>query len=251
MQFSQFPIFSNHRMRKIDIITTQNVTIEYELATVKERIASTFFDFIIILILSIIIFSFSTLFPKAALQYYHIFIPASFIYYLLFESLYHGQTIGKKIMKIRVIKINGDRPVFFDFLMRTIFSFLDLFISLGTLAIIMISASSKGQRLGDYFADTTVVRLINLNNFSISRILSMEKLKNYTPKYPQVTKFSEEDMLLIKEALESVKRYPNTSHYEAIDMLVEKIEGQLELAAPKDKIVFLNELIKDYVSLTR
>lgn len=237
-------------MRKIDIITTQNVTIEYELATVKERIAATFFDFIFILGLSLVIFAITTRITQT-LGFYHIAVPISFLYYLLLETINHGQTFGKKMLKIRVVKINGERPDFFDFLMRTIFSFIDIFISLGTLAIIMISASSKGQRIGDFFADTTVVRLINMNKFSINRILSMDKLKNYTPKYPQVTRLSEDDVLLIKEVLEKTIKYQNQSHKEAFNLLIKKIEGQLDLVAPNNKFEFLRDLIKDYVSLTR
>lgn len=240
-------------MRKIDITTTQNVTIEYELATVIDRAISTIIDSAIILIGSLILFLFLMLVTSdpGVIKYLYIMAPASFFYHLLFETLNHGQTPGKKIMKIRVVKINGERPVFFDFLMRTVFRLVDITATLTTLAFVTISSSEKGQRLGDFFAETTVVRLLNFNNFGLDGVLSMDKLKSYEPAYPGVVQFKEEEMLLIKETLERYLLIRNKSHNDAFLLLIKKIEGQLGITAPKDKVQFLRTLIKDYVSMTR
>jgi uncharacterized RDD family membrane protein YckC len=237
-------------MRKIDITTTQNVTIEYELATVIERAVASMIDFFIIYIGALIIYGIATIFINRA-NYLYVVIPSSFLYHLLMESLNHGQSLGKKIFKIRVVKITGERPGFFDFLMRTVFRLIDITSTLGSMALITASSSEKGQRLGDFFADTTVVKLVNINRISLERILSMDKLKSYTPKYPEVIMFKEEEMLLIKETLERNKQFPNESHTNALNKLVKKIEEKMGVVSPKDKITFLNTLIKDFVSLTR
>ncbi len=240
-------------MRKIDITTTQNVTIEYELATVIDRAIATIIDLVIVNLSSLILFfMLSAVTPGIdAVKYLYIMAPASFFYHLLFEALNHGQSLGKAIMKIRVVKINGERPVFFDFLMRTVFRLVDITATSSTLAFITISSSDKGQRLGDFFAETTVVRLLNFNNFGLDSVLSMEKLKSYEPVYPAVIQFKEEEMLLIKETLERYLLLQNKSHNDAFLLLVKKLEGQLGVNAPKDKVQFLRTLIKDYVSLTR
>jgi uncharacterized RDD family membrane protein YckC len=236
-------------MRKINITTTQNVTIEYELATVMERALAALLDVVFILVGSLILYWIISSFVQ--FNIYFVIIPGSFFYHLLMESLNHGQSLGKKIFKIRVVKINGERPGFFDFMMRTAFRVIDISMTLGTLAMITVSSSEKGQRLGDFLADTTIIRLINVNSFSLGQLLSMDALKSYSPSYPEVIKFKEEEMLLIKETLERYKKYPNDSHIEALQQLVRKIEGQLNVVAPADKIQFLNTLIRDYVSLTR
>ncbi|HEX2934655.1 MAG TPA: hypothetical protein VHO72_04825, partial [Bacteroidales bacterium] len=108
-----------------------------------------------------------------------------------------------------------------------------------------------GQRLGDFLADTTVIRLRNSDRFTLSQLLSMDALKTHTPRYPGVLMFKEEEMLLIKETLERCQKYPNDNHWMALNTLVKKIEGQLGVVAPPDKVLFLNALIRDYVSLTR
>jgi uncharacterized RDD family membrane protein YckC len=239
-------------MRKIDITTTQNVTIEYELATVSDRAVASIIDLVIIYFGSFILYGITGLFFNySADAYLYIAIPGSFFYHLLLETLNHGQSLGKKIFKIRVVKITGERPGFFDFMMRTVFRPIDLTLSLGTLALIAASSSEKGQRLGDFFADTTVVKLANINRISLDNILQMDKLKSYTPSYPGVLIFKEEEMLLMKETLERCTKFPNESHEEALKMLIKKIEEKLNIVAPKNKVAFINTLIKDFVSLTR
>jgi uncharacterized RDD family membrane protein YckC len=240
-------------MRKINIITTQNVTIEYELATVAERFSSSVIDGIIILVTSFALFQLWTSSGNGSnfIPFQFFLFPISFLYHLLFETFNNGQTLGKKFLKIRVVKTNGEHPGFFDFLMRTVFRLVDITVSMGTLAMIMVSSSAKGQRLGDFFADTTVVRLLNANRFSLNRILSMDKLKQSEPKYPGVIKFTEDEMMLIKETIDRCKMYPNQGHKEALELLIKKIEGQLNVVAPDDRLLFLNTLIRDYVSLTR
>ena len=56
-------------MKTIDIRTTQNVTIEYELATLRERILAFFIDFVIVYVVCVIImFTMATGFRDALLQ---------------------------------------------------------------------------------------------------------------------------------------------------------------------------------------
>ena len=238
-------------MRKIDITTSQNVTINYELATVLERTIATFLDIIIIYFGSLILTGIIKLIIGIPFSFMYVYIPGSFLYHLLLETFSHGQSLGKKIFNIRVVKITGERPGFFDFFMRCAFRIVDITMTLGTLALITISSSEKGQRLGDYFADTTVVKLLNFNKFTLERILSLDKLKTHTATYPNVIMFKEEEMLLVKETLDRYIKYPNQGHSKAFNLLIKKIEGQLGIVAPKNKIQFLNTLIKDYVSLTR
>jgi uncharacterized RDD family membrane protein YckC len=240
-------------MKQIEITTPQNVTIDYELATVGERILATVLDVMIVYVCSLIVCGIIALIFNINLGafYMYVTLPGLFFYHLLFETLNHGQTLGKSTLKIRVVKINGERPGFFDFMMRTSFRIIDIVLTSGMLAMLAISSSSRGQRLGDFFADTTVVKLLNINRFSLERILKMEKLKEHTPTYPNVVKFKEEEMLLVKETLDRYKKYPNDSHEDAFKKLVKKIEEQLGVTAPKDKKLFLATLIKDYVSLTR
>jgi uncharacterized RDD family membrane protein YckC len=240
-------------MRKINLTTTQYVTIEYELVSVIERSISTIIDFAIIylgtyLLLLLLNLIFSTFLFS---NYMYFIVPISFLYHLLFEYYNNGQSIGKKILKIRVVKTNGEKPGIFDFIIRTSFRIIDITFTIGGLALFTVSSTEKGQRLGDFIADTTVVKLINFDKFTLESVLSMEKLKNYTPKYPNVTFFNESEILLIKETMERYSMFPNEFNIKAINSIVKKIEQNLNVISTQNKIEFLNTIIKDYVSLTR
>jgi uncharacterized RDD family membrane protein YckC len=82
-----------------------------------------------------------------------------FGYFTFFETLWSGQTPGKRWMKLRVIQEDG-RPIgFFAALTRNLLRMADMipppFYSLGILSIF---ASSHAKRLGDLVANTVVIK---------------------------------------------------------------------------------------------
>jgi len=77
------------------------------------------------------------------------------LYFTYFEGT-SGQTLGKKIMGIKVAKENGDPPSFMDALIRTILRIIDG-IAFYLVGFIVILVSEKKQRLGDMAAGTIVV----------------------------------------------------------------------------------------------
>jgi len=79
------------------------------------------------------------------------------IYFTYFEGT-SGQTIGKKLTHIRVIKEDGSRCDFDSALVRNILRIVDHLPFLYILGIILIAATEKKQRLGDMLAKTIVVR---------------------------------------------------------------------------------------------
>jgi hypothetical protein len=151
-----------------------------------------------------------------------------------------------------VVKITGQEPSLNDYLTRWVFRMIDIYFSLGALASFLISSSDKNQRLGDILANTTIIKYKPNYNLNLSDLINRTTIENYQPKYPEVRKFKEEDMLLVKTVIERVRQYPNQAHYEALNTLVEKIKSQMNLKdIPRDKIEFLKTLLKDYIILTR
>jgi uncharacterized RDD family membrane protein YckC len=80
-------------------------------------------------------------------------------YYVLFETVWNGQTPGKRLAGIRVVKDDG-RPVdFLTAVARNLLRMVDaqpLF--LYAVGMASIFASSRYKRLGDYVAGTVVVK---------------------------------------------------------------------------------------------
>ena len=82
----------------------------------------------------------------------------TFGYGALFEWLWNGQTPGKRIVGIRVVRRGGLplRPR--EVLLRTLFRIVDMAPSYGLIGLISFFSTKYQQRLGDLIADTVVIR---------------------------------------------------------------------------------------------
>jgi uncharacterized RDD family membrane protein YckC len=243
-------------MKTIEISTTQNVTIEYQLANIGKRIIAFSIDLMIIwgsILLFFLIFSLCRFYPGAEFYFqYLVMLPISFFYTLVSEILMDGQTFGKRVMKIKVVKLNGRAAGLSDYLTRWSMRMIDIYLSVGSIACFLISSSNLAQRFGDLLSGTVVISLNLENQITLSSLANLQKLDNYEPQFPAIKNFDEEDIILIKNTLEQVNKYPNKAHQEAFYAMVEKLQQQLNITENiPDKAGFLKTLIKDYIVLTR
>lgn len=243
-------------MRTIDITTTQNVTIQYELSALKDRFLAWLIDIAIIIGAMI----FLSIVLGIALQnssdgdwVFMLVLALVFtLYTLVSEILMNGQTLGKKALNLKVVKLNGKEPTLSDYLIRWMFRSVDIYASAGSVGALLVSASGKSQRLGGLLSNTTVVKVKPVVVFTLGDILRIDTVENYTPQYPDVRHFAEEDMLLIKTAIDRWRKYPNVAHQKALFELNKKMAGELGLTEiPKESYAFLRTLVSDYIVLTR
>ncbi len=246
-------------MRSIEIRTTQNVTIEYELAALRDRFFAFFIDVLIVgtkfYILILILEPIWGLIAESSLsgRFMGLLPIAMFVFYhLLSEILADGQSWGKKAIGIKVVRLDGKEPSLSDYLLRAVFHLVDTIFCVGIIAALLISSSNKSQRLGDMTANTAVIRVKFNLQFSLADILKINTLDDYEPTYPEVRRLSEQDMLLIKTIISRYRRYRNRAHQDVVNELVENLTTQLDIQTPpRDKISFLRTLIRDYIVLTR
>ena len=78
-------------------------------------------------------------------------------YFALFEAYWHGQTPGKRVMKLRVIKDAGRQITFFEALARNLMRFVDYLPGLYLSGVITMLCNKQNKRLGDMVAGTLVV----------------------------------------------------------------------------------------------
>ena len=250
-------------MAGVDIRTAQNVVIEYETASLRQRGLAIFIDILIILAVYLFAWiagiawmtSISDSINNDSLELILVlFSPVTgfLLYQFLFELLTNGQTPGQKILGIQVIRLDGKEPEAFDFLLRAVFHILETLMSVGILAAVLIASSPGKQRLGDLAANTTVIRKRSERTWSMRDILRIETLDVYTPKHPEVRHLSEADMLLVKTILTRYQRFRNDAHRKALEMTAARLATVLEISEPPgDKVAFLKTLLKDYIVLTR
>jgi uncharacterized RDD family membrane protein YckC len=78
-------------------------------------------------------------------------------YYTLFEAFWHGQTPGKHIMKLRVIKDSGRQITLFEAMSRNLLRIVDYMPGFYLVGVIAMLCTKRHQRLGDLAAGTIVV----------------------------------------------------------------------------------------------
>nr|WP_321223210.1 RDD family protein [uncultured Psychroserpens sp.] len=240
-------------MVELQINTTQNVNINFIAASVGERILAYIIDWVIKIAYIVVAFQivFNLFEWNEAIEdmdgwsqtaiYMTFLLPVMF-YTLVLESFLRGQTIGKRIMKIQVVKIDGYQAGIGDYLIRWFMRIVDLNIMSGIIALITIVTSKKSQRLGDMTAGTSVITL--KNNVNISHTILEELDDSYKPTYPNVIKLSDNDARIIKETFVRAKA---ARDYETLIKLRTKIVQVVEI---KDfngsDMEFIDTILKDY-----
>lgn len=247
-------------MEHIQIDTTQNVRLSYEPAGVGLRIVAGILDMIFswAYAMIVILIFVKLVFERSKYDYDYIdeeetynaimigvlilFLLPAFLYHLLCETFLNGQSFGKKIMKIKVIKLNGTQPNFGSYLLRSMFRLIDMSLISPAVAIVTIAASEKSQRFGDMTAGTTVVQLNK--PISLKDTILYKAQSNYKIVYEQVALLSDKDANLIKEVL-SFTTY--TDKEEHVKLLAAKIRTKLGVTEAKEKDdIFLKTILLDY-----
>ncbi|HEY8461806.1 MAG TPA: RDD family protein [Blastocatellia bacterium] len=161
------------------IETPEHVELQFSLATIGNRFLACAVDHIIQVFLSIIIYVVARIMsPQLRSAEEMIFFSAGkeinlwivaatiiatflifFGYFIFFETVWSGQTPGKRWLKLRVIQEDG-RPInFFAALARNLIRFADMIVPpFYSVGIVSVFASARAKRLGDYVANTVVVK---------------------------------------------------------------------------------------------
>jgi uncharacterized RDD family membrane protein YckC len=95
--------------------------------------------------------------PWIAAAAFLLFFLAYYGYFVIFEALWNGQTPGKRMIRIRVIKDNGQPIRAIESVGRNLLRIVDQLPFFYAIGIISVLVSKKSKRLGDFVAGTIVV----------------------------------------------------------------------------------------------
>ncbi|MEO7444830.1 MAG: RDD family protein [Ferruginibacter sp.] len=184
------------------------------------------------------------------------------LYSVLTEIMMNGQTVGKKIMQLRVVSLDGKEPdsgqfvlrwitkvfewpflfgyIFFSIEAMVYYLFMTCFLGLGAVFLILITA--KKQRLGDIVAGTAVVN--TRTKLSVHDTVFMDVVReDYKVMFPEVMRLSDNDINTIKKVLLQVKKRNN---YDLASRVSYKIQDVLQIQSHMQTDEFLEKLLEDY-----
>lgn len=160
------------------IRTPENLELKYALAGAGSRSAAYVVDAIILLFsVQILTNLFFMIFalpfgPQWAAAISGLIVFALFNgYFILFEWLFSGQTPGKRVIGIRVIKQGGYALSFFDVLLRNLMRIVDFLPALYGVGVASLMLTRRCQRLGDIVAGTLVVQQEALSSHNLLPVI--------------------------------------------------------------------------------
>ena len=237
-------------MLQLDVETGQNVIIRKDLANVGERIAAQLIDYSVmfayLLLVSLISDVSFTYNSDKTVFVYLLFIPV-FFYALLSEIFMQGQSLGKKALKIKVVKVSGAQPTVGSYIIRWLFKVIEgnFAFLFGSPAIITIAANGKGQRLGDLVAKTSVISL--KRNESLENTIFVELPEEYSLEYPETEKLELSDIKTIKDVIRHYKKdVSNSASVSMIKDTVEAVKQKTGVETSAIPLMFLQSILADY-----
>jgi uncharacterized RDD family membrane protein YckC len=148
------------------IETPENISFDYDIAGIGSRFLAAIIDTILILLAlgltSFILGNLSDLLPFTGDVLLAISVIVSFIilwtYYLVFEVVWNGQSPGKRLIGLRVVR-EGGRPItFLSSAIRNLIRFVDFLPFFYGIGVVAMFIDLRARRLGDLVGGTLVVK---------------------------------------------------------------------------------------------
>ncbi len=146
------------------IVTGEGVALELPAATALSRIGSGVVDYVLIFLAWLLLvwnldplttsmsYAMTTALIIGSMAIFWWAIPA------LITGVMNGSSPGRALMRTRVVTVSGGTVSMHQAFIRSTVGIIEVWMTLGVLAMVVSFVSKKGQRLGDMAAETYVVR---------------------------------------------------------------------------------------------
>jgi uncharacterized RDD family membrane protein YckC len=262
-----------HAMSTIRVNTNFNIDVEFPAAPFHRRLGAWLIDVVVLVFYCILAFKLVSLArgntgssgETSWIITMMVLLPV-IGYHLICEVVMNGQSVGKRIMDLRVVTEDGGRPSVGQFVIRWFIRTSDYMVILIAIAaplgfggdvqffwqiaasfcllltdIVLVNASKKGQRLGDILAHTMMIRSAQKADINSTIFLAVHD--TYTPSFPQVMALSDRDINALKGILDAAIKHGD---YNLADRAAVKIKNHLKIETELSPFDFLEVLMKDY-----
>jgi len=233
----------------LDIQTPENVAFGYQVAGIGSRFLATLLDTLIIIFLQVVILVARLLlqsaFDRSGLSgtlspwVIALFGLISFVfysgYYVLFEMIWNGQSPGKRLVGLRVIRRDGTPITLSESLVRNLARLVDFLPFAYGVGILSMFLDKQSRRLGDLAAGTVVVHdraPISIQSISMNRgaNLRMHGLKKVDLAGFPIERVTNDELNLIEKFL--LRRDQLTHHDTLAIQILNALHTRLGLPLP-------------------
>ncbi|HRQ49195.1 MAG TPA: RDD family protein, partial [Agriterribacter sp.] len=186
-----------------------------------------------------------------------------FTYHFFCELFWNGQSVGKKLLGLRVVNDNGGKASPGQYMIRWLLRSSDLSVPVIIIAIVfgwigalkalwittlmfiadlvLVAVHKKSKRLGDLAAGTLLIKANPKGN--LEDTIFMEVSDNYVPVFPQVMRLSDRDVNTVKGILDTGRK---TGHTQMVENASARVKNVLAIQSNMPAFDFLETLLKDY-----
>lgn len=240
-------------METVKVNTSQHVDIDYPVAGLGERVAARLIDFglfLAVFLVFLLLFSLMGILSSGGLVITVMIgiYAGGFVFYdLLCEIFMNGQSIGKRLMKIKVISLDGSQATLGQYFIRWVFRIVDFTLTQWLGALICVAVTENKQRIGDIVAGTTLIKTVPRTQFE--HIAFHPVVEDYEPVFSNVSAMTDKDVELIHEVLTT---YQKTFNHDLIYKMAARVANHLNVQVPDgmNELDFLKTVIKDYNQTT-
>lgn len=186
-----------------------------------------------------------------------------FTYHFFCELFWNGQSVGKKLLGIRVVNDNGGKASPGQYMIRWLLRSSDLSIPVIIIAVVfgwfgalkallitglmfitdllLVALNKKSKRLGDLAAGTLLIKANPKGNLEDTIFMDMNEA--YVPVFNQVMRLSDRDVNIIKSILDTSRK---TGQKQMVENTSDRVKKALDIETAMPASEFLETLLMDY-----
>lgn len=246
----------------LSIDTPENVTFAYDVAGIGSRFLAALIDTALLVFVQVILFASLLLLTSLTLDAVAESAVAGWLlaiaglisfvffwgYYIFFEILWNGQTPGKRVIGLRVIRLDGTPVTPSEVVIRNLVRIIDFLPSAYGVGVVTMFINPSSRRVGDLAAGTIVVHdravrdLSDLKPVRPSAVVT-PGTQTYLPESFPVQQVTEHELHIIEEFL---SRRNGLANRNALALhIVTAIQSRLGLASDSLNLARAEELLAE------
>jgi uncharacterized RDD family membrane protein YckC len=247
----------------LTIDTPENIDFQFDIAGLGSRLFAAVIDFIVLgfifivcnTIMLMIVGSSSEFFSNTSgvTAFVSIFwFVFQWFYFVIFELIWDGQSIGKRLLQLRVIKQNGQPLTFTASIIRNLIRTIDFLPMLYGLGLIVAFIHPRTRRLGDLAAGTIVVK--EHSSITLSQLVESNAkpdvalaIQGIGQTLDNVHLLTEEDYLLVRDFLEQAPMLNSEARNRLGIQLAQTLQARLSLPEGGNAEQFLRYVANEYL----